>query len=127
MSGRFHREIPVDFHTREITTSDLPWPDETHLEQLERWRKQAQWRIRLQMVEAVLSRLTPNQQIAYRLREKGKTYREIAEIMGVNVKTAWEYIRGRKGLHGGSIRAIRKLLGIAAPEQERFRGTCVGE
>jgi len=105
------REIPVDFHTGTgFIGGKLPWPDETTLERLERWRKQAQWRSRSQMVKAVLSRLTPNQQIAYRLRKRGKTYREIAETMGVNVKTAWEIINGRKGLHGGALRRIRTKI-----------------
>jgi DNA-directed RNA polymerase specialized sigma24 family protein len=115
-------EIPFDFRTSfingksEIIASDLPW-FETPSEQKARWQGEEERRHLKKMVEAVLSRLTPNQQIAYRLRQKGKTYREIAEIMEVNVKTAWEYIRGRKGLHGGAIRAIQKLLGIETPEQ----------
>jgi DNA-directed RNA polymerase specialized sigma24 family protein len=125
MSEVFSRELPFDFHTTDITASDLPWfesPDE----QKERWRREEERRRLKKKVESLLPRLTAKQQLAFRLRMQGMSYRKIARIMGVTVKSSWEILFGRKGKHGGAIRRLCRLLGIQASKQ-RFGLAYVGE
>lgn len=117
MSGMFSREIPVDFHGTEITERDLPWFETPH-DQRNRWRSKEEGRRLKKRVAALLPRLTERQEVAFRLWLMGHSYRAIANIMNTNVKTAWEYLWGRKGRHGGAIRRLRKCLGIEAPDKE---------
>ena len=123
MQYGFLREIPTDFDSEQmtvngkratdITSEDLP-RFETSEEQEARWEQEEQQSHQVRQVQALLPNLSLKQKEAVVLFLEGYSYRQIAAAMQVNVRTAWEYLWGRKGRHGGSIRRIQKLLAKAS-------------
>ena len=65
------------------------------------------------LLDITLPRLTPRQREAILLRLESKTYREMAEIMDITVRAAWELINGNAKKQGGAHRKMKKIVKIS--------------
>jgi DNA-directed RNA polymerase specialized sigma24 family protein len=134
------KEIPVDFQSGFISgypATEIPesaglWYNEEAArlpgEIQEEWKKrlkcyekkQEEKEKMLKEIRKIIEKeLTQKQREAILLVLKGKTMREIGVVMGVNPKTVWEYLYGKKG-RGGAIKKIKKLLGLPKHTPQKY-------